>query len=203
VLLLDEPLGALDLKLRKAMQVELKELQDRLGATFVYVTHDQEEALTMSGRVAVMNEGRIEQLGKPEDVYDRPATQFVAEFIGAANCMPGNITDVSADGFQLSLGQEIKVPCAGPAPAPIGVGACLVVRPECCALVSPQAPQLLRGHVAEVLFRGNSRSYLVDVRDGIRVSVEAPHRPGVQRVFEIGDQVGVTWSPEEASVVVG
>ena len=90
VLLLDEPLGALDLKLRKGLQVELKKIQREVGITFVYVTHDQEEALTMSDRIAVMNKGRIEQIGDPEDVYDRPTTTFVAGFIGVSNLMPGH-----------------------------------------------------------------------------------------------------------------
>ena len=92
VLLLDEPLGALDLKLRKGLQVELKRIQREVGITFVYVTHDQEEALTMSDRIAVMNNGRVEQVGNPEDVYERPATTFVAGFIGVSNLMPGTVT---------------------------------------------------------------------------------------------------------------
>ena len=92
VLLLDEPLGALDLKLRKGLQVELKQIQREVGITFVYVTHDQEEALTMSDRIAVMNRGRIEQIGEPEEVYDRPTTTFVAGFIGVSNLMPGTVT---------------------------------------------------------------------------------------------------------------
>jgi spermidine/putrescine transport system ATP-binding protein len=202
LLLLDEPLGALDLKLRKAMQVELKQLQGRLGATFVYVTHDQEEALTMSDRIAVMNDGRVEQLGTPEEIYDRPATRFVAEFIGAANCVPGRIAHVSSDGFGFALGDGATVACSGPAPAAAGVDAWLVVRPECCRLVDVDAPHALAGRVVEVLFKGASRSYLVERADGVRVTVDAPHRPGAVRGFETGDAVGVTWSPHEASVVV-
>ena len=91
VLLLDEPLGALDLKLRKGLQVELKRIQREVGITFVYVTHDQEEALTMSDQIAVMNHGRVEQIADPEDVYERPATTFVAGFIGVSNLMPGTV----------------------------------------------------------------------------------------------------------------
>ena len=97
VLLLDEPLGALDLKLRKGLQIELKRIQREVGITFVYVTHDQEEALTMSDRIAVMNRGRIEQLATPEEVYERPTTTFVAGFIGVSNLMPGVVEDATGD----------------------------------------------------------------------------------------------------------
>ncbi len=116
VLLLDEPLGALDLKLRKGLQVELKRIQREVGITFVYVTHDQEEALTMSDRIAVMNRGRVEQVGGPEDVYERPATTFVAGFIGVSNLMPATVTG-SARGAARP-GPTVKAPTqAGSRPA--------------------------------------------------------------------------------------
>src|SRR5439155_5942808 len=108
VLLLDEPLGALDLKLRKGLQVELKKIQREVGITFVYVTHDQEEALTMSDRIAVMNRGRIEQIGDPEEVYDRPTTRFVAGFIGVSNLMPGIIRKTGQKG-EVELDSGVKV----------------------------------------------------------------------------------------------
>lgn len=103
VLLLDEPLGALDLKLRKQMQVELKHLQKRLGITFVYVTHDQEESLTMSDRIAVMNGGVVEQLGTPDEIYDRPASKFVADFIGESNIFEASISDVAGNRLVAAL----------------------------------------------------------------------------------------------------
>src|SRR4029078_2408304 len=108
VLLLDEPLGALDLKLRKRLQVELKEIQRDVGITFVYVTHDQEEALTMSDRIAVMNEGGVEQVAEPEQVYDRPATTFVAGFIGVSNLMPGTVRKTGAKG-EVELDSGVNV----------------------------------------------------------------------------------------------
>ena len=125
VLLLDEPLGALDLKLRKELQVELKRIQREVGITFVYVTHDQEEALTMSDRIAVMNRGRVEQVGDPEEVYDRPTTTFVAGFIGVSNLMPATVT--GAGEVQLDRG-----PTLTPRPHGFGPGErChAVVRPE-------------------------------------------------------------------------
>ena len=115
VLLLDEPLGALDLKLRKGLQIELKRIQREVGITFVYVTHDQEEALTMSDRIAVMNRGRIEQVGGPEDVYERPTTTFVAGFIGVSNLMPGEVTQANGahSRVRLDAGVEIEAPTDG------------------------------------------------------------------------------------------
>ena len=126
VLLLDEPLGALDLKLRKGLQVELKRIQREVGITFVYVTHDQEEALTMSDRIAVMNRGRVEQVGDPEEVYERPTTTFVAGFIGVSNLMPATVVERSGE-VQLDSGPEIDARTDG-----FGTGErChAVVRPE-------------------------------------------------------------------------
>ena len=109
VLLLDEPLGALDLKLRKQMQVELKRIQQEVGITFIYVTHDQEEAMTMSNRIAVMNRGQYEQLGDPESLYERPTTRFVAGFLGVSNLLPATIAG-QADGYVLAqLGDDARV----------------------------------------------------------------------------------------------
>ena len=112
VLLLDEPLGALDLKLRKQMQLELKRIQQEVGITFIYVTHDQEEAMTMSNRFAVMRQGRIEQLGAPEDVYENPATEFVAGFLGASNLLEGEMKEATKgrDTVLLSQGGTVSLP---------------------------------------------------------------------------------------------
>src|SRR5437660_6443554 len=130
VLLLDEPLGALDLKLRKQMQLELKRIQDEVGITFIFVTHDQEEAMTISDRIAVMNHGRIEQLGRPEDVYERPATQFVAEFLGASNLLDG-VYRGTLDGWgsvELAGGDSIRIPA--PPSALVGDKLKVGIRPE-------------------------------------------------------------------------
>ena len=130
VLLLDEPLGALDLKLRKQLQVELKRIQRDVGITFIYVTHDQEEALTMSDRIAVMNRGVVEQVADPETVYERPATTFVAGFIGVSNLMPGEVVSANGDGAELRLdaGPTVRTPESGGAAS--GERAHAVVRPE-------------------------------------------------------------------------
>ena len=132
VLLLDEPLGALDLKLRKGLQVELKKIQREVGITFVYVTHDQEEALTMSDRIAVMNRGRIEQIGGPEEVYDRPTTTFVAGFIGVSNLMPGIVRKSGQQGeVELDSGVKVAADVDG---FSLGERCHAVVRPEKLAI---------------------------------------------------------------------
>ena len=129
VLLLDEPLGALDLKLRKGLQIELKRIQREVGITFVYVTHDQEEALTMSDRIAVMSNGAVEQVDTPENVYERPRTTFVAGFIGVSNLMPGTVTSASGDRgtIRLDSGLELETQVDGIGP---GERCHAVVRPE-------------------------------------------------------------------------
>ena len=139
VLLLDEPLGALDLKLRKRLQIELKRIQVDVGITFVYVTHDQEEALTMSDRIAVMNQGRIEQLGTPESLYERPATRFVADFIGTTNLLRGEIIGIEDDGavVRLETGELCRVGRAGGA---VGTTIDISLRPEAIRICGPDAP---------------------------------------------------------------
>ena len=130
VLLLDEPLGALDLKLRKQLQVELKRIQRDVGITFVYVTHDQEEALTMSDRIAVMNRGVVEQVADPETVYERPGTTFVAGFIGVSNLMPGEVVSANGAGTQMRLDAGPTVKAQDPGGVQTGERAHAVVRPE-------------------------------------------------------------------------
>ncbi|MFW5679508.1 MAG: ABC transporter ATP-binding protein [Pseudomonadota bacterium] len=184
VLLCDEPLGALDRKLRQAMQVELKELQHALGPTLVFVTHDQEEALAMSDRIAVMNDGRIEQVGTPAEIYDRPRTRFVAEFIGEIDLFEGRI-----DGgrFVLEDGR--------PLPAPDGPGgpATLAIRPEKVKVVTTEEG-LLSGRVVEASFLGGIVRYHVATDDGRRLLVEESHR-GNDTIRPVGMPIGVTWQP--------
>ena len=132
VLLLDEPLGALDLKLRKQMQLELKRIQQEVGITFIYVTHDQEEAMTMSNRIAVMRHGKIEQLGPPEDVYENPATEFVAGFLGASNLLEGELKETERTArptVALAAGPVVKA-AVGPDPSDAVSDLKVGVRPE-------------------------------------------------------------------------
>jgi spermidine/putrescine transport system ATP-binding protein len=201
-LLLDEPLGALDLKLRQAMQLELKRIQREVGITFVYVTHDQEEALTMSDRIAVMNEGRVEQLGTPEEIYDRPASPFVAGFIGVANLLPAIVEHVNGDRLSLSLpaGGRTLVLSADRA-FQEGDGALLVLRPERLTVSAEKPNSEATGHVRarirDQVFQGPVVRLALEYADNREiVIVTAPqNRPsGVGA----GDEVWVTWSAEDA-----
>ncbi len=192
VLLLDEPLGALDLKLRKAMQIELKDLQQRVGITFVYVTHDQEEALTMSDRIGVMDAGRLLQVGTPEEIYERPRTRMVADFIGETNFLP--VTVVAPGRVRLAGGDEI----AAPAEARVGEQVTLTVRPEKMSVVPrDEAPaegmNQARGTVHRRVYLGNALTYEVDLVDGVRIYVRHENAPGVAR-FDAGDDVAVRWA---------
>jgi spermidine/putrescine transport system ATP-binding protein len=206
VLLLDEPLGALDLKLRKGLQVELKRIQREVGITFVYVTHDQEEALTMSDRIAVMNRGRVEQVGDPEDVYERPATTFVAGFIGVSNLMPAVVA--GRDEVRLEHGPAVHVGANGLAP---GERCHAVVRPEklriepadvATAGSSNGAPHV-EGRVESSIYLGTSTQIVVDLGDGVRMTVLVPNASEAerQRLPGGGARVALSWDPEHMHVV--
>jgi spermidine/putrescine transport system ATP-binding protein len=193
VLLLDEPLGALDLKLRRRLQLELKRIQVEVGITFVYVTHDQEEALTMSDRIAIMNAGKVEQLGAPEELYERPTTRFVADFIGTTNLLRGT---VEADGAVRLTTGEIA-PCAL---GTIGAGSEveLSVRPESITLVPVEAIGAIRGSVEQAAYLGNTVSYQVRTGGGLVVSVLSP-KTGIR--LPAGSDVAITWPAEDALVL--
>ena len=195
VLLLDEPLGALDLKLRRRLQLELKRIQAEVGITFVYVTHDQEEALTMSDRIAVMHAGKVEQLGTPEELYERPATRFVADFIGTTNLLRGV---VEADGgVRLSSGELTRVAHDGLA---AGTAVELSVRPESMALVPADAVGAIRGEVEQAAYLGTNITYQVRSAGGLSLTVLAP-KTGVR--LPVGSAVAVAWPPSEALVLGG
>ena len=198
VLLLDEPLSALDYKLRKEMQTELKRLQHETGITFVFVTHDQEEALTMSDRIAVMSAGNILQVGSPRDIYDTPADRFVADFIGETNFLEGEIAD-TADGLA-----EIRIRQGGNLKAPLpsghgGTGAVtLMVRPEHATLTHQAAAPVpsLTGTLADIVYIGTDTYFDVLLADGATVfSVRQQNRPSQALPFSIGDPVCVAIEP--------
>jgi len=199
VLLLDEPLGALDLKLRKRLQLELKRIQMDVGITFVYVTHDQEEALTMSDRIAVMNGGRVEQVGVPEDLYDRPATTFVADFIGTTNLFSGTIAgpDGQAELVRLDSGEQCLVAGGG---RMAGEAVHLSVRPEAISIriATDGAGPGLRGTVEQTAYLGASVQYQVRTDGGLALSVLAG-KAGTR--FATGDHVEVTWQPADGLVL--
>ena len=193
VLLLDEPLGALDAKLRKALQVELKTLQETVGITFVYVTHDQEEALTMSDRIAVMAEGLVEQVGTPAEVYEEPATAYVADFLGSANVLEVTAVGPAEGGTAFRIGEHVLT--AGGASHEPG-SAKLVVRPERLRLDVPGAAgQSLPGTVERVVYLGASSDVVVRLADGGRLVVNAPAEAA--RAHHAGDAIAVV-APVEA-----
>jgi spermidine/putrescine transport system ATP-binding protein len=206
VLLLDEPLGALDLKLRKQMQVELKRIQQEVGITFIYVTHDQEEAMTMSDRIAVMNKGHYEQLGDPESLYERPSTRFVAGFLGVSNLLPATVTGRDGAYASARLGDDtaIRVPSAlvdGDARVSIGV------RPEKIRLSGtttdgPSGHNRLTGVVRDASYLGVSTQYLVESRGGtLTVYEQNVERATRAELWARGDEVQMTWSPDHSFVV--
>jgi spermidine/putrescine transport system ATP-binding protein len=203
VLLLDEPLGALDLKLRKGLQVELKKIQREVGITFVYVTHDQEEALTMSDRIAVMNRGKIEQIGDPEEVYDRPSTTFVAGFIGVSNLMPGVIRKSGTQGeVELDIGGvKVTTDVEG---FSVGERCHAVVRPEKLAIGdgSGGGPSI-EGLVESSLYLGTATQLIVKLADEVRMTVLVPNADESERqqLPGGGANVKLSWSPDHMHVV--
>jgi spermidine/putrescine transport system ATP-binding protein len=195
VLLLDEPLGALDLKLRKEMQLELKRIQHEVGITFVHVTHDQEEAMTMADRIVIMNSGRIEQLGTPSELYESPRTPFVAGFLGVSNLLDGT---VAGDGLvRLADGTQVHVPSAtlGGRTGAIQIG----VRPEKLRIGGDQ-PNTLAGTLAESAYIGVSTQYIVETPAGAITVYVQNDRPGANGL-EPGARLTVGWSPECTFVV--
>ena len=207
VLLLDEPLGALDLKLRKQMQVELKRIQQEVGITFIYVTHDQEEAMTMSDRIAVMNQGKYEQLGNPEELYERPQTRFVAGFLGVSNLLRGErLGDESQHGVvRVAEACQVRVPrdrLDGQTDVEIGV------RPEKIRLIGrdetvPERMNRVDGTVIDASYLGVSTQYIVRIAEAASISV---YEQNVERtehgsLYRPGDAVAVVWAPEHTFVV--
>ena len=198
VLLLDEPLGALDLQLRKQMQIELKEIQRTVGITFVYVTHDQEEALTMSDRIAVMNEGVLQQCGTPEEIYEQPANAFVAGFIGISNLLPGNVED---HGVRLQTGQLIPAELGS---QKAGESVFVCVRPEKLRLGPKTEGQVsVDGTVVETVYLGTATQYMVELAPGLRlVAIENnTHTATSDHRLARGSRVTIGWLPEHGRVL--
>jgi spermidine/putrescine transport system ATP-binding protein len=210
VLLLDEPLGALDLKLRRQLQVELKRIQVEVGITFVYVTHDQEEALALSDRIAVMNGGRVEQLGSPEELYDRPATRFVADFIGTTNLLAGTVASVVPGGAVVDFEADGRCVVGADGLAP-GSAVEIAVRPEALEHVprpsgavpitdGDAAACLVRGTVEQSAYLGTSITYQVRTEGGRRIAVVVPR--GKER-HAAGTPVEIRWQVEDMLVLGG
>ncbi|MEX1173921.1 MAG: ABC transporter ATP-binding protein [Chloroflexota bacterium] len=207
VLLLDEPLGALDLKLRRQMQVELKRIQQEVGITFIYVTHDQEEAMTMSDRIAVMNKGRYEQLGDPASLYERPTTRFVAGFLGVSNLLPGTVEGSDDTYATIRLPDDTRVR----APRDLVDGDTTVslgVRPEKIRLREtaddvPTGHNELSGIVRDASYLGVSTQYEIEARGGARLTVyeQNVERASRSELWTPGEEVRLTWSPDHSFIV--
>ena len=207
VLLLDEPLGALDLKLRKGLQIELKRIQREVGITFVYVTHDQEEALTMSDRMAVMNRGKIEQISAPEDVYERPTTTFVAGFIGVSNLMPGKVTDGSGSQTRIRLDAGVEVDIAQNG-FETGERCHAVVRPEKLQIQGTEDATAdgwpsVGGTVESSVYLGTATQIVVRLAGDVPMTVLVPNAGEAERgrLPGGGAKVSLTWSPEHMHLV--
>lgn len=197
LLLLDEPLGALDLKLRRQMQIELKWIQKEVGLTFVHVTHDQEEAMTMADTIAVMNEGQIEQMGSPADLYDNPETAFVANFLGQSNLIKGTITGNDGDSLVVDIyGQKIAVPKSRSHAVDNSMYA--GIRPEkfrISLLETPVSGNVLSGgRIEDVSYIGVSTQYQVEMPWGQELMVFEQNDDGVAP-FNKGDAVNISWAP--------
>jgi spermidine/putrescine transport system ATP-binding protein len=208
VLLLDEPLGALDLKLRKGLQIELKGIQRDVGITFVYVTHDQEEALTMSDRIAVMNRGRIEQVDTPEAVYERPATTFVAGFIGVSNLMPGLVLSANGSRSRVKLDSGIEIEAATANGLGTGERCHAVVRPEKLRLdpkdgSAPDGWPSIDGMVESSVYLGTATQIIVRLPGDVPMTVLVPNADEAERsrLPGGGAPVRLSWAPEHIHVV--
>ena len=207
VLLLDEPLGALDLKLRKTMQLELKHLQSQLGMTFIYVTHDQEEALVMSDRIAVMSQGRVLQVDSPMVIYEKPVSRFVADFIGESNFLQGAVEEISHGNIAVKLADDRRFSFPTQVRGlPKGSDVVLTVRPEKLRLLEPNghvAANALSGVIQEITYLGTDTRYSVELTSREMVYVRMQNmQDRVWGKYAIGDPVDVQWSPEDVQVLV-
>jgi spermidine/putrescine transport system ATP-binding protein len=205
-LLLDEPLGALDVKLRKTMQLELKRIQSELGTTFVYVTHDQEEALAMSNRIGVMNDGIVEQIGSPREIYEHPTTAFVADFIGSLNALDFRVDDVEGDRLVSRVSPTEQLVVAASNGHHRGEALKLAVRPERIRIDSADRPapedgSRLEGVLADVVYLGSLTQFHVDTKLGRVVSYRM-NEEGASGL-ESGRNVVLTWPPHGSSVLAG
>jgi len=206
LLLLDEPLAALDKRLREQTQFELMNIQDQLGVTFIVVTHDQEEAMTLSTRIAVMDHGQIIQVGEPSEVYERPQTKDIANFIGTINMFNGEVMS-SSDAFLLRC-PKISIPLKLPSQTELNIGqqVTLAIRPEKIkmTLEDPHDPSqiTLRGEVLEFAYMGNISIYRVKIEEGVVLQITIPNLDRTaERKIEWDDQVFISWHPENSLVL--
>jgi len=194
MLLLDEPLSALDYKLRRTMQVELKRLQRELGITFVFVTHDQEEALSMSDRIVVLKDGRIQQLGTPREVYERPANVFTARFVGQTNFFPGRVTSIERERISVDvfgLNRDLSKP---PFRVAMNQSLHVLLRPEDIRVLAPDDTEGVAGHIVERNYKGSTLDSVIELKDGSHVMAsEFFDEDDPAFDYSIGERVRVSW----------
>ncbi len=200
VLLLDEPLSALDFKLRKEMQLELKRLQTETGITFIFVTHDQEEALTMSDRIAVMEAGTIRQIGGPRDIYDHPAERFVADFIGDTNFLPAEFIAAKGGQAEVRLASGQTTTARAPEDGATSGKVTLAIRPEHASLVS-EGEGMLAGTLGNIVYFGTDTHFHVQLDDGTAFVLRQQNTPDATARFESGARVGVKFGADVAQVL--
>lgn len=203
ILLLDEPLSALDLKLRQSMRIELKELQESTGITFVFVTHDQEEALTMSDRIAVMSDGAVQQIGSPTEIYDTPVNRFVADFIGNINLVPVKVDRTGPEGhFHCTTRNGDIVVCSSGTDIPGSDGLFAAIRPERLRLVSAgEKPDFGKCTVKHLIYMGTDSHCVLETPDGIKITVRNQNAHGQQFNVRPGDVVGAKIDPGAARLL--
>jgi spermidine/putrescine transport system ATP-binding protein len=204
VLLFDEPLGALDLKLRKQMQLELKQMQQKLGITFVYVTHDQEEALTLSDRIGIMQNGEVLQVGSPVEIYEYPQTQFVADFIGESNFLMGEVREQQGENVIVMVDDTLAILAQSPDELSLKQRVTLVIRPEKARIYPSNnlSIQGWQGKIEAVIYMGTDTRYLVRITPNYCLVIRQQnlHRDEIQR-YRIGELVKVVVSPENISIL--
>ena len=201
ILLLDEPLSALDKQMREEMKFWIKDIQKSIGITTIYVTHDQSEALTMSDRIAVMNQGKMLQVGSPTEIYEAPASRFIAEFIGDSNLLEATVKAVDAQNCIVDLGSGVEVPARRAQGVTAGQGIRLLLRPEMIRLAgtAPEETSRMTGRIADTVYQGALRRYRV-ATGAHMVTVEVPNRPEMATLSP-GDTVELFWSAESGVVV--
>lgn len=208
VLLLDEPLAALDLKLRKEMQIELKAIQEQLGITFIFVTHDQEEALSLSDRIAVMNHGVVLQVGPPATIYERPITQFVADFIGECNFLPGHVAAIQNGATLVKTTQGLEIKGLAPQPVDTGDSVVVAIRPEKVRLIEgnqPDTDNALPVVIERVSYIGSDTRIIVRLPDDSAFDVWESNTISTldpEAYYASGDRAWLTWATNNALVLV-
>ena len=204
VLLLDEPLGALDLKFRKAMQIELKQLQEQVGITFIYVTHDQEEALTISDRIAVMKDGVIQQMGDPVSLYEEPANRFVSDFIGESNLIDVIYEGMEQEWAVIRIGEERSYAVIGSEKPAQNTDTTVTIRPERMMISAPDEREKpgISGTIMEVVHIGKDIKYLLKIASGeeIQIRIQNSSKEDIS-AFPKGAEIQISWTPEDARLL--